>query len=559
MAYTNKLRISNIINPRNNIVKLSRLKVWADDIEVAIGNITVNYSAPDIGNLLTNNTDEATLIAMSMASIEIELASNIYVERFIYIQLQTNSGIEYWPNRFDVSYDHNNADDWRYYNTAGNYKYPGIGNLTELPIFSPGAIAKSVKWTNYSNVINGEIGELETDVFITPNSSSTAWFAQTNSELNSGKWCIEYYSNRGSPPFVNQLCLSSEITDKTNGWPVESAYASHGVGINTGDTGFLFYLWRPGWSAQILTNQSYQLPGNKVTSTAAMLDYFNYSSTFNNQYGVQLLIDFDDRNIIFKSLKNGSQVGYIFTDVTAPLRLSYGQRITGAAQKNGAYLHNEMRPRYNIGYQPFIGDIPDGYTPGFGVNTSVTVPAWTKINPNAIGIYEPDTAHNVSIPLFDYDKAYVRPWDFHKPEDDVQETINISPTPDLILDSLVETVKMVLYQPTIYKMKHIGPVRTTGYGYIKSTISKTMGATVPIRTRVALFDIQMNKLVAATMSNEITGEFEFTFLDEGIQYNVLAYDPALGWVTGIGGPWKATRMPGYENRTFERILISYDT
>lgn len=574
MAYTSKIRLSNF-NSLNEYSRISFLKVFADDTECTIESISSDIIG-NIADVIIDNNTEIVIPKSIHNYIEIEFTASIYVERFIYVQLRTHSQEKYWLQTFDIYYDHNDTDDWRKYMTAGLYIYPGADTLTSLPSFSAGALAKTIKWSNVLGTVNGAVSELETDVLINHNTTATSWLAQTNLATNEGKWCIEIYTTKNTAPLVFDFFLEETRVSTAYNFPLYvPAYRSIGV-FSVQNS--LWYNNGVSWGDRT-ANHTTLLPDYNGTTLAEFRKNFFISYSSDVRYGIQLLIDFDNKHLFFRNIITGNKIGYQFTEFSSLLNLVIGQRNYGP-DLSGSYTNKNNRPRINLGYQPFIGDIPTGYTQGFGVETSVIVDAWGSLYsseikppkdvsvirgivspnvPRCVGMDTPDFTNinldtkpsnliggNIPPDFIDFDNIQ-----FVDPGPSQIKRISIDPQAEEDINDTYFAVDWVKYDPPRGTITRYGEHSTTGYGYIKSSVKKIMGSAVPIKTKVSLLDITNYKFIGFTFSDPVTGEFEFKHIPENLMYNVLAYDPNLGWVTGIGGPWQAQRMPEYEGLVFD--------
>ena len=82
----------------------------------------------------------------------------------------------------------------------------------------------------------------------------------------------------------------------------------------------------------------------------------------------------------------------------------------------------------------------------------------------------------------------------------------------------------------------------TGRGYIKNKVYTKGTPNIPVRKRIALFDLATNICVAETVS-DANGLFEFKFLDENLKYVAMALDELGLWEPACTGPLTPSIMP----------------
>ena len=151
----------------------------------------------------------------------------------------------------------------------------------------------------------------------------------------------------------------------------------------------------------------------------------------------------------------------------------------------------------NFGQNAFVRGLPAGYSTGFGFlyeyeNTSIY----------STGALGPDGAFSsVAGPDDDGDKFH-----FSQPS------------------------KVVQYQ------------QYCGRGYIKNRVYTKGTPNNPARKKIVLFDLATNICVGETVS-DVTGLFEFKFLDEKLKYVAMALDELGQWEPACTGPITPSIMP----------------
>lgn len=85
-----------------------------------------------------------------------------------------------------------------------------------------------------------------------------------------------------------------------------------------------------------------------------------------------------------------------------------------------------------------------------------------------------------------------------------------------------------------------------GWGYIKATVKVQGSPNYPVVRRVVLFQVNSDVAIRDAISDPITGEFEFKYLDMTKEYIVTAMDTTGGYIVTSSGPVRPKRMPGTE-------------
>ena len=151
----------------------------------------------------------------------------------------------------------------------------------------------------------------------------------------------------------------------------------------------------------------------------------------------------------------------------------------------------------NFGQNAFVRGLPAGYSTGFGFlyeyeNTSIYSGGATSLAGAFNGVPGPDD---------DGDKFH-----FSQPS------------------------KVVQYQ------------QYCGRGYIKNRVYTKGTPNNPARKKIVLFDLATNICVGETVS-DVTGLFEFKFLDEKLKYVAMALDELGQWEPACTGPITPSIMP----------------
>lgn len=80
------------------------------------------------------------------------------------------------------------------------------------------------------------------------------------------------------------------------------------------------------------------------------------------------------------------------------------------------------------------------------------------------------------------------------------------------------------------------------FGYIKTKLMFDTAPRTPAGRKLMLINMTNNKVEQTTIANEISGLFEFKFLEVGRQYFIVAYDDLNGWDAVTYGPFTAVPM-----------------
>ena len=539
MAQIKKIAISYLEHYVTNYadICLTELEIYSKGIKQTISTITsVNGTIVNINNLLIPGNQTEVVIP---SSVYLTNKSNFYIditlENFIasdaLIEVRFKSIIldkylsSYVLNIY-LEYTNSSNNRWVRYNNKKFNVYPGDGNFNALEIKPSNYDNFTSTWDPVNKSINMTTDANGLALQSTyPASGSTYGNVRTKQGLSSGKWYIEKYDYFTSTAGMWGLCSSDfDITQnkllgrdtegQSFGFDYDSLYYKNSKAAN---------IVRP------LVEQLFTTINNQT------LDYYNrvpFDQFLSSNLNYAICIDLDNRKLIVRNFNN-TIVGIFVIPWSGPVYLCAGLGYV-SDYNNGNGLGD-----INLGYMPLKGKPPEDYAVGYGEDLRFLTPVDSEIK-NA-RLIEP------AIP-------YIR--EFQAPQkvrsDNLISNTALNKTFKILTDEQVAKLSEALTF-SFGKSEDLDQFVLTEYrglGYIKSMVLKGQGTTTPIRTRVILLDIQTQITVASTYSDATTGQFEFKYISEWRDYNILAFDPQLGWVTAVGGPFKATRMPGTEGSVF---------
>lgn len=558
MSLCTSIRLSNFTNRYNNNLSISFLEivVQQNNQPVAISSITSNNSTlTTLSSLLTSgNSTPVTLstavynTARSTFYIQLDLASSISTRKDLTIQFRAVTQFSY-PFSFDIQFyspypPYNNpvAISYYIYTSAVYYtlqsktliNYPGDGNFNSLPTLSSDYVNSTLTWDTTQIDVNNANAYIEDDNLYPRlqwlNSSySSEPVVRTNLAPSSGKWLIEVIDKSGSSDNITSgfgVCNAS-YDARVSAKPYlgrDTAGNSLFLRGYSNEASSLYYK-NSNTAAETLNLIEIYPPNSSPTINAGNINFSSWAPSVGIYY---VAVDLDNRKLEYYN-RFGMLMIRIKIPWSGPTYLCFsGVCSFDRSNYNLVYI--------NLGYLPFTNPsvIPYGYTRGYGAEITV-----------------------------DYADKQL-PYDFNKGDQKYVVGSNTSfpdPTIEAFRDSTVRGVYAI--EPIVFDSTRRDVVYNEvpdtmsyllheyrGFGYLKSNVLKGTTSASPILTRVALLDILTNTVIFSTWTDKDTGEFEFTYISEYRKYNILAFDPALGWVTAIGGPFKATRMPGTEELSF---------
>ena len=539
MAQIKKISISYLEHYVSNYadISLTELEIYSKGIKQTISTITsVNGTIVNINNLLIPGNQTEVVIPSSVywtnknnfyidITLENFIASDALIEvRFKSIILDKYIG-SYILDIY-LEYTNNSNNRWVRYNNKKFNVYPGDGNFNALEIKPSNYDNFTSSWDPVNKSINMTTDANGLALQSTyPASGSTYGNVRTKQGLSSGKWYIEKYDYFTSTAGTWGLC-SSDFDITQNKW----------LGQDTEGQSFGFdydsLYYKNSNAANIVRPLVEQL---FTTINNPSLDYYNrvpFEVFLSSNLNYAICIDLDNRKLIVRNFNN-TIVGIFVIPWSGPVYLCAG---LGSVSY---YSSGNGLGDINLGYMPLKGKPPEDYAVGYGEDLRFLTPVDSEIK-NA-RLIEP------AIP-------YIR--EFQAPQkvrsDNLISNTALNKTFKILTDEQVAKLSEALTF-SFGKSEDLDQFVLTdyrGFGYIKSMVLKGQGTTTPIRTRVILLDIQTQITVASTYSDATTGQFEFKYISEWRDYNILAFDPQLGWVTAVGGPFKATRMPGTEGLVF---------
>ena len=539
MAQIKKISISYLEHYVSNYadISLTELEIYSKGIKQTISTITsVNGTIVNINNLLIPGNQTEVVIPSSVywtnkSSFYIDITLENFIASDALIEVRFKSIIldkyisSYVLNIY-LEYTDIGNRRWVRYNNKKFNVYPGDGNFNALEIKPSNYDNFTSSWDPVNKSINMTTDANGLALQSTyPSSGSTYGNVRTKQGLSSGKWYIEKYDYSTSTAGMWGLCSSDfDITqNKYLGQDTEGQ-----------SFGFDYYAlyYKNSSDANIVRPLVEQL---FTTINNPSLDYYNrvpFEVFLSSNLNYAICIDLDNRKLIVRNFNN-TIVGIFVIPWSGPVYLCAGLgSVTNYSNGNGL-------GDINLGYMPLKGKPPEDYAVGYGEDLRFLTPVDSEIK-NA-RLIEP------AIP-------YIR--EFQVPQkvrsDNLISNTALNKTFKILTDEQVAKLSEALTF-SFGKSEDLDQFVLTeyrGFGYIKSMVLKGQGTTTPIRTRVILLDIQTQITVASTYSDATTGQFEFKYISEWRDYNILAFDPQLGWVTAVGGPFKATRMPGTEGSVF---------
>ena len=539
MAQIKKISISYLEHYVTNYadISLTELEIYSKGIKQTISTITsVNGTIVNINNLLIPGNQTEVVIPSSVYwtnksnfYIDITLENFIASDALIEVRFKSiilDKYISSYVLNIYLEYTNSSYNRWVRYNNKKFNVYPGDGNFNALEIKPSNYDNFTSSWDPVNKSINMTTDANGLALQSTyPGSGSTYGNVRTKQGLSSGKWYIEKYDYFTSTAGMWGLC-SSDFDITQNKW----------LGQDTEGQSFGFdydsLYYKNSNAANIVRPLVEQL---FTTINNPSLDYYNrvpFEVFLSSNLNYAICIDLDNRKLIVRNFNN-TIVGIFVIPWSGPVYLCAG--FGSPSNYSNGYGLGDI----NLGYMSLKGKPPEGYAVGYGEDLRFLTPVDSEIK-NA-RLIEP------AIP-------YIR--EFQAPQkvrsDNLISNTALNKTFKILTDEQVAKLSEALTF-SFGKSEDLDQFVLSdyrGFGYIKSMVLKGQGTTTPIRTRVILLDIQTQITVASTYSDATTGQFEFKYISEWRDYNILAFDPQLGWVTAVGGPFKATRMPGTEGLVF---------
>lgn len=535
---TQSIRLMNLkgyIYAGNNCpLVITEIAVHQAGQDVAISSISsYNNSIANINSLLTpGNTDAVTITtAMYITGvanfyIQLDLATQISTRKHILVKIKAKSiaGAIFSFDIYAYTQPTNNGN-----NTAANgyykvqYKlptaYPGDLQFPDNPVFNANYINGISLW---DSVNKNSVSLIEDDnVGFRFTSASNVGALRSNLAPSTGKWIIEIEDfSSTSPGIAIGLCAPSvDLTPVgTNGQ----------IGAESNGNSFLFTCYNDNsfWyknsktSSEVIALVNQYPPGQGPSINSGIL---NWSGALSVNRIAYALIDLDNRKF---SILDGR--GLLYCSVNIP----WAGAAHFAIEINSVTYITSTYANVNFGYYPFRIPIPEDYLTGYGAEIKETFP---------ISIFN-KKKYSLSNKIIGQRPAH-DPYPLRKFDEQILSYNNFT------VDELNNIPALASYGSEDFDTSFIlSDFR--GFGYFKSNVLKGTSSLVPIRTTVILVEATTLEVVASTMSDATTGEFEFTYISEWRKFNILAFDPQLGWVTAIGGPFKATRMPNAGDAVF---------
>lgn len=219
---------------------------------------------------------------------------------------------------------------------------------------------------------------------------------------------------------------------------------------------------------------------------------------------IAVMIDADERTIEFRNIAYPARFVKMRIPWEGSIHICKSQGLKTTTEYPAPVV-------INIGYYPFMGNIPVGYKAGFGKEISVDLSPYMVTNVARVDTGSEKVFTAIEPNSIDVSNEY-KPY---------------------ITESL--------------PIEHM-PHSKAGWGYIKSKVTKGPMNT-PTGTIVQLIDTEYNLVTSTVWSDGTTGEFEFKYVPENRWYTLIALDPDRQWVTASLGEVRAQRLSGAEGRT----------
>lgn len=509
-------RIQNLVSSKNDI-KLLEIEFYSDFTKINISSIEIyNIASTEAAKLIIpDNTEPVTLTSVVYNNpsfyIYLNLSTTVAPESHPYIRIK-GVNKETWLGSYSISFFSVLYGTRFDSNIVECLDFPGENQFNSLPVFSENYLNPQNKWLHVSTPNRFEISNTGVGFFISSVSGGSTNNKIINEKvLTNGKWkfrvkdqvylLLAFVSSNYIPNNVNELGTDIEgnsIAFRFNDSIIykNSTNSQELRDLVIGTTNI------PPITTTVPIKNSIQ-PIDQ--SYIFLVDADNGEVTLTNE-------DFN-RSFTIKLPWTGS-IGLVLQFLHGANYYSTEVNL-GQSQRAFSNISKEFYPDYVYGWgEEFTVEKPK-------------FPETFKIIEETSLTLLPQTAPTET-------RAELR-------IDNSLNLITNLPSPyELELLEKPDGFSLIDNQDTFILTEE------RGYGYIKSTVLKGLVNPIPLKTLVILYDIDSEQVAFTTKSDAETGEFEFKFISEWRSYNVLAFDPERGWVTAIGGPFRASRMPGYE-------------
>ncbi len=525
-----------------NPIGIKEIQVFQGNTKVPINGVTFLATTPSMvptnaGKLIVDGNDETVLFPSTLYwddrngfAIHLEFNDYVYTDS-LYIRIKSDN-INNWLSSFVTYYEEIlGTNKWSELSTIYKCKFNGPSTFSDLLPLDSLDPATCTKWENISTP-GITLGMNDTDV--TFDEVSGVRSVRTTEGLTNGRYYFEIFKPQANNRSIAYgFCSSSFIAGTGKLSKTNSNKTSFGF-----DSEALYY------KADYYFASNNELGLSVPTGTTK---YFLHNTIFAdspNSDTIGVYLDLDEGFVTFFNLANKALKLKIKIPWSEPTHFYLG--VADAIGDNRRLDVNfGNRPlRILETYRGFSDyDIP---TDGLKIGMSSTNTKIVKLarSFNELSLVKPESKELLVNPNYKTDTKRVL---LRKP--------NIVSMGKLKGDDLINYTKIADSYQMVFPIE-TGLHNTNGVGYIKSTIYKVLGGNnAPIGTVVALVDTATLLVAATTNSDPITGEFEFKYLNMNTKYNIIALDPKLEWVSGIGGPYEAKLMPNAFKDNYSVLTI----
>ena len=375
---------------------------------------------------------------------------------------------------------------------------------TGNPVFSDEAKTGFLRWSETRKSISTTVANNLDNSLAYYNYSNPIYYPKVATEnyVESGKWYMEILGMDAVHGGCFGICSESynDFTEQTR--PIGHDTAGQSISISNQALRY------KGANAASVLDTIVIASGKPDNSNIYLAGHTHLTSgsgmSVAKTTAIAVMIDADERTIEFRNIAYPAR----FVKMRIPWE---GKIYICKSQGIKTTVDHQAPVVINLGYYPFMGNIPAGYKAGFGKEISVDLSEYMVTN-----VARVDTGSEKVFTAIEPNSVNVN--NEHKP---------------YITESL--------------PIEHM-PHGKAGWGYIKSKVTKGPMNT-PTGTIVQLIDTEYNLVTSTVWSDGTTGEFEFKYVPENRWYTLIALDPDRQWVTASLGEVRVQRLPGAEGRT----------
>lgn len=496
------------------IVQISQVQFNASSLNGSYGSAVAQMHNPNSTTLVTINKSHV----VKSEKLQLGFAMS-YVSADVGLYVKYNSGGNmYTPCFFDV-----------YANVCSNTTATGITNSVYLysvkflnqrpranindgqspfktgnPIYNDGAKTGYLRWstTRKSSVVEVRANLDNSLAFYRYNNAAYYPKVATENYVESGKWYMEILGMDSVHGGCFGICSHSynDFTDMTR--PIGYDPAGQSISISNQDLRYKGANTVSALGPIVIESGKPDNANNYLAGYTHLTSGSGISVAKTTAIAVK--IDADERTIEFRNIAYPAR----FVKMRIPWE---GKIYICKSQGLKTTVTYQAPVVINLGYYPFMGNIPTGYKAGFGKEVSVDLSEYMVTNVGRV-----DTGGEKVFTAIE------------------PNSVNVS-----------NEYKPYITEPL--PIEHM-PHSKAGWGYIKSKVTKGPMNT-PTGTIVQLIDTEYNLVTSTVWSDGTTGEFEFKYVPENRWYTLIALDPDRQWVTASLGEVRAQRLPGAEGRT----------